>query len=212
MRGGAVFIFLSAALIATVASAQVHVRGYTRSDGTYVAPHYRSSPNSTTSDNYSTRGNVNPYTGAVGTRAPEPSISAAPAYVPYLPAVPAASYPAPAASYAEMPNEGAQAAPPPPSILTGSDIFEHCGPQASFSQKDVCVGYLNGVNDTVDGLALADLVKKPFCFSANLTVGELATLTATAIQQDSSTWTRSSVWVLLDVWTRMFPCPDSADQ
>ena len=29
------------------ASAQVHVNGYYRKDGTYVQPHYRSSPNST---------------------------------------------------------------------------------------------------------------------------------------------------------------------
>ncbi len=50
----------------------VHVRGYFRSDGTYVAPHYRSAPNSTTLDNWSTKGNVNPYTGRVGTRNPYP--------------------------------------------------------------------------------------------------------------------------------------------
>ena len=50
--------------------AQVHVDGYTKKDGTYVAPHYRSSPNSTKADNYSTRGNVNPYTGKVGTKDP----------------------------------------------------------------------------------------------------------------------------------------------
>lgn len=45
-----------------------YVRGYTRKDGTYVAPHYQTNPNSTTSDNYSTRGNVNPYTGKPGTK------------------------------------------------------------------------------------------------------------------------------------------------
>jgi hypothetical protein len=59
---------LAALAFGSAASAQTHVRGYTRSDGTYVAPHYRSSPNSTTSDNYSTRGNVNPYTGQLGTK------------------------------------------------------------------------------------------------------------------------------------------------
>jgi hypothetical protein len=32
----------------------------------------RSSPNSTTLDNYSTKGNVNPYTGQPGTKDPEP--------------------------------------------------------------------------------------------------------------------------------------------
>ena len=55
------------AVFASSAFADVYVRGYTRSDGTYVQPHYRSSPNSTTLDNYSTRGNTNPYTGKRGT-------------------------------------------------------------------------------------------------------------------------------------------------
>ena len=49
-------------------SADVSVRGYQRKDGTYVAPHVRSSPNGTASDNWSTKGNVNPYTGKVGTK------------------------------------------------------------------------------------------------------------------------------------------------
>ena len=48
--------------------AQTYVRGYTRSNGTYVAPHYRISPNYTKADNYTTIGNVNPYTGSLGTR------------------------------------------------------------------------------------------------------------------------------------------------
>lgn len=48
----------------------VDVRGYTRKDGTYVQPHKRSSPNSTTYDNWSTRGNINPYTGKMGTKNP----------------------------------------------------------------------------------------------------------------------------------------------
>jgi hypothetical protein len=46
------------------------VQGYTASSGTYVPPHQQTNPNSTQTDNYSTRGNVNPYTGAVGTRTP----------------------------------------------------------------------------------------------------------------------------------------------
>jgi TPR repeat protein len=49
---------------------QVRVRGYTKKDGTYVAPHMRSSPNSTQLDNWSVKGNVNPYTGVEGTRNP----------------------------------------------------------------------------------------------------------------------------------------------
>ena len=47
-----------------------YVNGYYRSNGTYVAPHYRSSPNSSTWDNYSTRGNTNPYTGQRGSTDP----------------------------------------------------------------------------------------------------------------------------------------------
>lgn len=57
---------LVALAFAVSAVGQVRVRGYVRKDGTYVAPHYRSSPNSTKSDNYSTRGNYNPYTGKPG--------------------------------------------------------------------------------------------------------------------------------------------------
>ncbi len=45
----------------------VSVRGHTRKDGTYVQPHHRKAPNSSKLDNYSTKGNVNPYTGKEGT-------------------------------------------------------------------------------------------------------------------------------------------------
>ena len=47
-----------------------HVDGYTRNNGTYVAPHQQTNPNNTQMDNYGTSPNVNPYTGQVGTRAP----------------------------------------------------------------------------------------------------------------------------------------------
>jgi len=47
-----------------------YVNGYYKSNGTYVQPHYRSTPNSTTLDNYSTKGNTNPYTGKKGTKSP----------------------------------------------------------------------------------------------------------------------------------------------
>ena len=60
---------LASIVCSSVAMADVYVRGYTRSDGTYVAPHYRSSPNATRNDNWTTRGNVNPYTGAALTTA-----------------------------------------------------------------------------------------------------------------------------------------------
>lgn len=49
------------------AGAQVHVSGYVKKDGTYVAPAMRSAPNNTQTDNYSTKGNTNPYNGKAGT-------------------------------------------------------------------------------------------------------------------------------------------------
>lgn len=47
-----------------------YTRGHYRSNGTYVEGHYSSNPNNTTSDNWSTKGNYNPYTGKQGTRDP----------------------------------------------------------------------------------------------------------------------------------------------
>ena len=61
-----IFLLLSL-LAAGQAMAVQSVSGYYRSSGTYVQPHYRTSPNSTLFDNYSTQGNINPYTGQAGT-------------------------------------------------------------------------------------------------------------------------------------------------
>jgi len=44
------------------------VRGHVKSDGTYVAPYIRTSPNNVQFDNYSTEGNTNPYTGQRGSQ------------------------------------------------------------------------------------------------------------------------------------------------
>lgn len=74
-------LFLIALVLAFVFSVSVafagdvYVRGYYRKDGTYVQPHYRSAPDGNASNNWSTRGNVNPYTGQPGTRDPSPSFS-----------------------------------------------------------------------------------------------------------------------------------------
>jgi hypothetical protein len=71
------------ALVATAAQAQYtgnygtgsnpsthSVQGHSTSSGTYVQPYVATNPNSTQRDNFSATGNVNPYTGAVGTRNP----------------------------------------------------------------------------------------------------------------------------------------------
>lgn len=61
---------IAVAALGTSATAQSshYVSGHTTSNGTYVAPHYQTNPNTTTSDNWSTKGNTNPYTGQQGTK------------------------------------------------------------------------------------------------------------------------------------------------
>ena len=49
-------------------STTVDVHGYFRKDGTYVPSHKRTEPNARFDDNWTTKGNVNPYTGKPGTR------------------------------------------------------------------------------------------------------------------------------------------------
>jgi len=64
-------LLLAAFFVAGGTYAQdVYVGGH-YSNGNYVAPYYRTAPNSTINDNYSTVGNVNPYTGEAGTIARE---------------------------------------------------------------------------------------------------------------------------------------------
>jgi hypothetical protein len=55
-------------VIALISFSQVYVNGYYRSNGTYVKPHYRSNPDGIKQNNWSYKGNVNPYTGKVGTK------------------------------------------------------------------------------------------------------------------------------------------------
>lgn len=43
---------------------------YVTKRGTYVQPHYQTSPNQTKVDNWSSKPNVNPYTGKPGTKDP----------------------------------------------------------------------------------------------------------------------------------------------
>ena len=61
-----VFVFVSYPVV----YGDTYVPGYWRSDGTYVRPHYRSDPDSSRWNNYSTKGRLNPYTGEWGSRDP----------------------------------------------------------------------------------------------------------------------------------------------
>lgn len=66
-------LFLFAIVAFAAVNAQVNsqshwVDGYYKSDGTYVPGHYRTNPNNTVRDNYSTYPNINPHTGEQGTK------------------------------------------------------------------------------------------------------------------------------------------------
>jgi hypothetical protein len=59
------FLLISLLFVGTAYAG--YVNGYTRKNGTYVQGYNRSDGNGTVRDNYSYKGNTNPYTGSVGT-------------------------------------------------------------------------------------------------------------------------------------------------
>lgn len=61
----ACFLLLISFFVVNEAYAIVSVKGYYRSNGTYVAPHYRSDPDGIKSNNFSYPGNYNPNTGNI---------------------------------------------------------------------------------------------------------------------------------------------------
>ena len=74
MRKLALMVAVGIAVGADGAQAQgtQYHQGYNRQDGTYVQPHYQTAPNNNAYDNWSTRGNTNPYTGQPGYQTPNP--------------------------------------------------------------------------------------------------------------------------------------------
>jgi len=67
-----VFILLAFTASTSAAMADNYVNGYYRQNGTYVQPHYQTAPDATPYNNYSTKGNTNPYTGQPGYINPQP--------------------------------------------------------------------------------------------------------------------------------------------
>lgn len=61
-----VLFILSLFLLSGTSFAE-YVSGYYKSNGTYVSGYNRNSGNGTVRDNYSYKGNNNPYTGSTGT-------------------------------------------------------------------------------------------------------------------------------------------------
>jgi hypothetical protein len=76
----AVLIFTAIGVTANAQSSS-YTNGYVKKDGTVVGGYYHTDKNSTTSDNWSTRGNTNPVTGQPGYKAPSyPSSPYSPSY------------------------------------------------------------------------------------------------------------------------------------
>src|SRR5207344_1960138 len=69
MRTFAIAILLAIVVVCLVSASAVHadvwVNGYTKRNGTVVAPYVRSNPDRIRENNYSYPGNTNPYTGRV---------------------------------------------------------------------------------------------------------------------------------------------------
>ncbi len=69
-------LIFSILAFAAFSQTQTYVNPYTKKDGSTIQGYYRTSPNKTNTDNYSTQGNSNPYTGQSGTRAKDYSSEA----------------------------------------------------------------------------------------------------------------------------------------
>ena len=63
-------LLLILSTVVPAVAGDVFVNGYLRDNGTYVQPHWRSAPDGNAFNNWSTSGNVNPYTGQPGTQQP----------------------------------------------------------------------------------------------------------------------------------------------
>lgn len=62
------FLVIMLCIAASAQARTVHVRGsYSQKTGHYRKPHYQTSPDHSKLNNWSTKGNVNPYTGKRGT-------------------------------------------------------------------------------------------------------------------------------------------------
>lgn len=67
----ACFLFLGVGFINLTFAKTSSVKGYYKpSTGKYVAPYFKSTPNKTKLDNFTTKGNTNPYTGKKGNTNP----------------------------------------------------------------------------------------------------------------------------------------------
>ena len=67
MKQASLIILLTLFFITGFSQRTVHVRGYTKKNGTYVSPYTRTAPDNTITNNYSYPGNYNPNKGSFTT-------------------------------------------------------------------------------------------------------------------------------------------------
>jgi hypothetical protein len=65
-----VFLFTLFISVPALAAENHPVRGHMKKNGTYVQPHRQTNANHTQRDNWSSKGNANPYTGKQGKKEP----------------------------------------------------------------------------------------------------------------------------------------------
>jgi uncharacterized protein YraI len=116
------------------ASDRVRVKGYFRKDGTYVQPHYRTAPDGRFYNNWSTYGNVNPYTGEFGKKlypsTTKPPELVAPFTIPATPSLPSTGVARASPQGASLPDVPVPLLPSPStprdtSATSGSDFLDY---------------------------------------------------------------------------------------
>jgi hypothetical protein len=78
MKKAILALVLLAPVITANAQGNHYTRGYYRSSGTYVQPHWQTNPDGNIYNNWSTYPNVNPFTGRQGTIRPDGALHTMP--------------------------------------------------------------------------------------------------------------------------------------
>lgn len=224
-RGTALLLLLLfAAPMAADAAGSVRVRGYYKKDGTYVAPHYRSAPDSSKSNNWSSQGNYNPHTGKRGTVNPYSAPSSPPIY--YVPPTP--SY-APGVFQSTPRGVSYSPAPPPapsipvPSFSGGAvsalfnteSLYKSCvaGIDAAENRTTAgdataCLDYVRGFwdgMDVVQGMTGTSLV----CLPEGMTYYRAAKVFVAFVDTNPHTVGQSPATVLTDAMVGAYGCNKS---
>lgn len=149
------FVFI----ITSFCFAQVYVKGYFRKDGTYVAPHYRTNPDSKITNNYSYPGNYNPNTGKItgGTSTYTPSYTSN-----TLTSLPTTTYTSPTKMQVEKPTY--------PVKINGANISNYSGNWEPITYNDIT--YIPMTSSVIEELGLTSSFDSVNGFNLNQTANQ----------------------------------------